>query len=152
MVTLSSDAMLWLTIDAILLAAFGILLLRLLRKLRARKKVKRKSLPRIQITSKFEESLRSHGGRQAIAEILPILLETIASRSDLNPSMSLTSKEMLSAIMMHHLPDDAQKVLAEMYWLYEPARFWNHSPDQEGISSFSRGLQTIEDILNKVES
>jgi hypothetical protein len=151
LVTLSSEAMLWLTIDAMLLTAFGILLLRFLKKLRGRKRVKRKNLPRIRITSRFEESLRSHGGRQAIAETLPMLLEAVASRSDLSTPKSSTSKELLLAITKQNLPENAKKVLDEMYRLYEPTRFWNHSPDPEETSSFGRGLQTIEELLNKVE-
>ncbi|MBS7626759.1 hypothetical protein KEJ51_06970 [Candidatus Bathyarchaeota archaeon] len=139
----SSETVLWLTLDIILLTILIILIFKLYRRLKSARRILERPIPHLKLCSVFEDKLRLYGSKRALTETFPLLLEALASMVDINISKSLTSKEILSKLR-GCMEKNNVLLLEKMYSLYEPVRFWNHQLTGYDLEVFRNGLIALE--------
>ncbi|MBS7650495.1 MAG: hypothetical protein QXN62_01105 [Candidatus Bathyarchaeia archaeon] len=142
-IKLSSETVLWLTLDIILLTILIILASKFYRRLKSTRRISERPIPKLKLCSVFEDKLRLYGSKRALTETFPLLLEALALMVDINISKSLTSKEILSKLR-GFMEKNNVLLLEKMYALYEPVRFWNHQLTGYDLEVFRNGLIILE--------
>lgn len=143
---ITEETALWITVNAILLTAFFMLLARFLRRVRSGVRSEKERPPQLSFVKVFDDLLREVGASEAIVRTFNLVLEEVSSIKGVKVSESLTARELVVRLSPM-LSEVARLKLAQLYKIYEPVRFGGRAPDEGKVEEFREALNRLERAL-----